>query len=126
MAKLVGFGDILLIALPTHAPRGHEQEGSRPAVVVGLPERAGEPRYPTVLVVPLTTQEGAWSRKAPMLYPHIRAGAGGLPRPSVVLLDQLRSVDARRVSHYLGSLTEDEFQPINAGLTQVFGFTGGR
>ena len=25
MAKPVGFGDILLIALPSHAPRGHEQ-----------------------------------------------------------------------------------------------------
>jgi mRNA interferase MazF len=126
MAQLVGFGDILLIALPTHAPRGHEQEGSRPAVVVGLPERAGEPRYPTVLVVPLTTQEGAWSRKAPMLYPRIRAGAGGLPQPSIVLLDQLRSVDAQRVSRYLGSLTEDEFQPIQVGLTQIFDLTGGR
>jgi mRNA interferase MazF len=126
MAKLVGFGDILLIALPSHAPRGHEQEGSRPAVVVGLPDRAGEPRYPAVLVVPLTTQEGAWSRKAPGLYPRIQAGAGGLPRPSVVLLDQLRSVDARRVSRYLGSLSEDEWRPIHAGLTQIFGFTGGQ
>jgi mRNA interferase MazF len=126
MAQLVGFGDILLIALPSHAPRGHEQEGSRPAVVVGLPERAGEPRYPTVLVAPLTTQEGAWSRKASRLYPRLRVGAGGLPRQSVVLLDQLRSIDVQRVSRYLGSLTEDEFQPIQAGLTQIFGLTSGR
>jgi mRNA interferase MazF len=124
MANLVGFGDILLISLPSHAPPGHEQEGMRPAVVVGLPERAGEPRYPTVLVVPLTTQEGVWSKKAPVLYPRIRAGAGGLPRPFIVLLDQLRSVDVRRVSRYLGSLTGDELQPIHDGLQQIFGITG--
>jgi mRNA interferase MazF len=123
VAEPVSFGDILLIALPTHAPPGHEQEGARPAVVVGLPERAGEPRFPTVLVVPLTTQEGTWSTKAPELYPRLRAGAGGLPHPSVALLDQLRSIDVRRVSSYLGSLAAEEFQPIDDGLKKIFGFT---
>lgn len=123
MAEPVSFGDILLIALPTHAPPGHEQEGVRPAVVVGLPEQAGEPRFPTVLVIPLTTQEGTWSKKAPRLYSRLRAGAGGLPRPSVALLDQVRSVDVRRVSSYLGSLAGEEFQPIHDGLKQIFGFT---
>ena len=126
MAKLVDFGDILLISLPSHAPRGHEQEGLRPAVVVGLPERAGDPRYPTVLVVPLTTQEGTWSRKAPVLYPRIQAGAAGLPRPSIALLDQLRSIDVRRVSRYLGSLGQEEFQPVHDGLRQIFGFASER
>jgi hypothetical protein len=58
VADLVTFGDILLVMLPTHAPAGHEQEGVRPAVVVGLPERAGQPRFSTLLVIPLTTQEG--------------------------------------------------------------------
>jgi len=123
VAEPVSFGDILLIALPTHAPRGHEQEGVRPAVVVGLPEQAGAPRFPAVLVIPLTTQEGTWSRKAPGLYPRLRAGAGGLPHPSVALLDQVRSIDVRRVSSYLGSLAGEEFQPIRDGLKQIFGFT---
>jgi mRNA interferase MazF len=122
VADLVSFGDILLIMLPTHAPRGQEQEGVRPAVVVGLPERAGQPRFSTLLVIPLTTQEGTWSKKAPRLYPRLRGGAGGLPRPSIALLDQVRSIDARRVSSYLGSLTSKEFQPITDGLKQIFGF----
>ena len=92
MAEPVSFGDILLIALPTHAPRGHEQEGT-------------------------------WSRKAPGLYPRLRAGAGGLPHPSVALLDQLRSIDVQRVTSYLGSLAAEEFQPIDDGLKKIFGFT---
>lgn len=122
MADLVSFGDILLIMLPSHAPAGHEQEGVRPAVVVGLPQRAGQPRFSTLLVIPFTTQEGTWSKKAPRLYPRLRSGAGGLPRPSIALLDQVRSIDARRVSSYLGSLTGKEFQPIKEGLKQIFGF----
>jgi mRNA interferase MazF len=122
VADLVSFGDILLILLPTHAPPGHEQEGVRPAIVVGLPERAGQPRFSTLLVIPLTTQEGTWSKKAPRLYPRLRGGAGGLPRPSIALLDQVRSIDARRVSSYLGSLTGKEFQPIKEGLKRIFGF----
>lgn len=52
-----------------------------------------------------------------------RAGAGGLPRPSIALLDQVRSIDAGRVSSYLGSLTGEEFRSIHAGLKQIFGFT---
>ncbi|HAG08004.1 MAG TPA: hypothetical protein DCK87_00305 [Desulfotomaculum sp.] len=46
-------GDILLIALPSHDPSGHEQEGVRPAIAVGVPQ--GHVRYPVVIVVPLTT-----------------------------------------------------------------------
>ena len=122
MADLVSFGDILLVMLPTHAPAGHEQEGVGPAVVVGLPERAGQPRFSTLLVIPLTTQEGTWSKQAPRLYPHLRGGAGGLPRLSIALLDQVRSIDVRRVSSYLGSLTGKEFQPIKEGLKRIFGF----
>jgi len=122
VADLVSFGDILLITLPAHAPPGHEQEGVQPAIVVGLPERAGQPRFSTLLVIPLTSQEGTWSRKAPRLYPRLRAGAGGLPRASVALLDQVRSIDARRVSSYLGSLIGKDFQTIKEGLKQIFGF----
>lgn len=102
---------------------GMSRKDCDPSVVVGLPDRAGQPRFPAVLVIPLTTQEGTWSRKAPLLYPRLRAGAGGLPRPSIALLDQVRSIDARRVSGYLGSLTREEFQPIHAGLKEIFGFT---
>ncbi|HEY7221864.1 MAG TPA: type II toxin-antitoxin system PemK/MazF family toxin [Candidatus Binatia bacterium] len=70
----------------------------------------------------MTTQEGTWSRRAPQLYPSLRAGAGRLPRPSIALLDQVRSIDARRVSSYLGSLTRKEFQTIGEGLKKIFDF----
>jgi mRNA interferase MazF len=36
--KVITPGDVLLITLPSHDPRGHEQEGSRPAIVAGVPK----------------------------------------------------------------------------------------
>ncbi len=44
----IKIGDVLLVALPRHFPLGHEQEGMRPSIVVGLPRRLGKPRYPNV------------------------------------------------------------------------------
>ena len=95
---------------------GHEQQGNRPVIVIGLPW--GEVRYPMLIVVPLTTQTGLWSRQNPSLYPCLEAGVGGLPQPSIVLLDQLRSIDTRRVLAYLGSLTAEQYIPIHSGLMQ--------
>ena len=30
-------GDVVFVNLPSHNPKGHEQEGRRPAVIVGVP-----------------------------------------------------------------------------------------
>jgi hypothetical protein len=40
VAKVVwsdlGRGDVILVRLPAHQPSGREQEGQRPAVIVGI------------------------------------------------------------------------------------------
>lgn len=110
-------GDVVFIDLPFHNPKGHEQEGRRPAVIVGVP--LGDVRYPVVVVVPLTTQFGGWAKKNPALYPIIQEGTAGLPQKSVVLCDQIRAVDIQRVIGYLGSLSVDEYLPIIDGVRQV-------
>jgi mRNA interferase MazF len=114
---LLSSRDVILVALPGHIPRRHEQQGNRPVIVIGLPW--GEVRYPMLIVVPLTTQTGLWSRQNPSLYPCLEAGVGGLPQPSIVLLDQLRSIDPRRVLAYLGTLTPEQYIPIQSGLMQL-------
>ncbi|MBC7336608.1 MAG: type II toxin-antitoxin system PemK/MazF family toxin [Clostridia bacterium] len=108
-----------MIALPSHDPRGHEQEGVRPAVVVSVPQ--GYVRYPVVIVVPLTTRSGDWARRDPSLYLPLPAGAGGLPRPSVALVDQVRAVDVKRVRGYLGTLGEMDFKLIKNSLLRLLG-----
>lgn len=110
--------DIVTLTFPVHQPTGHEQEGSRPAVIVGVP--TGPTRFPVVVVVPLTTQAREWTDRNPTLYPRLDAGSGGLIRPSVALLDQVRAVDARRLATYLGTLSRAAYAPIHRGLRMLF------
>ncbi|GGR60191.1 hypothetical protein GCM10008959_22490 [Deinococcus seoulensis] len=113
-------GDVIVARLPQQVPNGREQEGYRPAVVVGLPQRAGTDRYPMILVVPVTTHRGQpWASAAPGLYPILPAGAGGLPVDSVVLTDQLRALDAGQVARRLNTLTTTEYAPVHTALRSI-------
>jgi mRNA interferase MazF len=114
--------DILLVDFPPQTPALHEQQGRRPAVVVGNPSHTGTIRFELVIVVPITRQSGDWTAQNPILYPSLRAGVGNLISNSTVLLDQIRAVDMRRVLRYLGSLTAEEYQPIANGLQLMFSF----
>lgn len=120
-ATKLELGDVVTARFPAQDPQGREQEGYRPAVVVGLPELLGPPRFKMVLVVPLTTDRGgAWSRSA--LYPRLTAGAGGLPNDSLALLEQTRGLDTERVARYLGQLTAEQFVPLKQGLARICAF----
>ena len=116
----VQIGDVLLVSLPQSVPSGHEQEGIRPAIVVGLPHKVGRPRYPILLLIPMTTQIGRWAKENPFLYPRLEDGTGGLTKPSVVLLDQLRGIDQSRIGRYIGTLSNKEFAPIRKALLLLF------
>ncbi|MBI3961844.1 MAG: type II toxin-antitoxin system PemK/MazF family toxin [Deinococcus sp.] len=113
-------GDVVTARFPEHDPQGHEQEGYRPAIVLGLPGRLGQPRFDLVLVVPLTTDHGqSWAAASPDLYPRLRAGMGGLPRDSILLLEQIRTLDTSRMSRYLGQLSKAHYEPIRRGLARM-------
>lgn len=120
-ATQLELGDVVTARFPVHNPHGHEQEGYRPAVVVGLPERLGPPRFKTVLVAPLTTDRGgAWSKSA--LYPRLAAGVGGLPDNSLVLLEQTRALGTDRMVRYLGQLTEAQYGPVKRCFAHICAF----
>jgi mRNA interferase MazF len=121
MSRLLKLGDVIDTCFPEHDPKGHEQEGYRPAIIVGLPQTLGNPRFPVVLVVPLTSDYNQdWANAAPALYPRLSAGAANLRSPSIALLDQVRSLDVFRISKYRGSLTLEQYQPIADGLKAIF------
>lgn len=113
---------VVLVHFPPQIPSGREQENKRPAVVVALPNVTGATRYSLIVVVPLTTQTGAWVIQNPTLYPRLQAGMGNLRYDSTVLLNQIRALDIKRVLGYRGILTAEEYQPIEAGLKAMFGF----
>jgi len=111
-------GDIYIATFPEHDPRGHEQEGLRPAVVLAVPAKA---RFPVLLVAPLTTDRGQpWVLAAPELYLRLPQGSGGLPVDSIVLLDQARSIDAARVRWLLGTLEKKTFATILSRWLAMF------
>ncbi|WP_242723027.1 type II toxin-antitoxin system PemK/MazF family toxin [Microcoleus vaginatus] len=113
---------VVLVNFPAQIPPGREQENTRPAVIVALPNVTGITRFSLVIVVPLTTQQGDWATRNSTLYPQLQAGMGNLRYDSTVLLDQLRAVDIKRVLGYRGDLTAEEYQPIANGLKAMFGF----
>ncbi|MEL6137739.1 MAG: type II toxin-antitoxin system PemK/MazF family toxin [Cyanobacteria bacterium J06626_23] len=118
MSRSLKKGDIVLVALPDQRPTMHEQQGVRPAVIVGNP--SGETRYMLVILAPLTTQMGEWVARNPAIYPVLKAGTGNLTKDSVVLLDQIRAIDIQRIIKYLGSLSTTEYAPIAAGIADIF------
>jgi mRNA interferase MazF len=113
-------GWILRINLEKRVPSGHEQEGVRPVVVIGVPAKIGKPRYPMLIIVPLTTDRNAtWSERSPLLYPRIPAGSGGIQSDSLALLDQIRAVDVSRVVAKAGELADSEMKAIYNGLKHL-------
>jgi mRNA interferase MazF len=107
-------GRVVLVALdPTI---GHEQRGVRPCVVVSDQSVNDEQRYPLVAVVPVTGTHGEGA-----LYPALTPGSSGLIKTSYALVDQVRSVDKRRVQHAFGRVANEELEAIDAGLALFLG-----
>ena len=113
----LGVGDVISALFPERIPGGREQQGFRPAVVVGVPELVGVPRFEILVVVPMTTDRGqGWSKRSPSLYPRLAKGTARLRSPSICLLDQVRAIGAKRVRGYRGTLDAEQYHPILDGL----------
>jgi mRNA interferase MazF len=74
--------------------------------------------------VPITGTAGTG-----LLYPPLAPGPSGLAKQSFALIDQLRSVDKRRVRRVFGTLAREEMAAIDEGLAVFLGlgdrFQGG-
>ena len=107
-------GTVVLVSLdPT---RGHEQRGARPCVVVTSPTVSSDQRFPMLAVLPVTGTPGEGA-----LYPNLLPGPSGLRQPSWALIDQLRSVDKRRVVKVFGEVSADELDAIDEGIRMFLG-----
>ena len=107
-------GTIVLVSLdPVH---GHEQRGSRPCVVVSDPDVTSHQRFPMLCVVPVTATPGTGA-----LYPSLAPGRSGLAKPSFGLVDQLRSIDKRRLLRVFGRITPAEMGAIETGVCLYLG-----
>ena len=96
---------------------GHEQRGQRPCVVVSDPDVVADQRFLLLCVVPVTGTRGDGA-----LYPPLGPGRSGLTRLSYALIDQLRSVDKRRIRRVFGRLAAREMDAVDVGLALFLGF----
>ena len=101
---------------------GSEQGGVRPVLIVQ--NDVGNRYSPTVIAAAITSQ----TNKA-KLPTHITLNADrcGLSKDSVVLLEQIRTLDKRRLKERMGALDNRSMNQINQALSISFGLgNGGR
>jgi mRNA interferase MazF len=95
---------VIFVEIP--ASGGHEQQGVRPAIIVQTSENID--RFPTVLIVPFTTQIKA--SNFPFTFVVEPDSTNNLTSTSVALVFQLRAIDKKRLKNKLGSLSTDDMQ----------------
>jgi len=90
---------------------GSEQGGTRPVLV--LQNDIGNRFSPTTIVAAITSK----IRKAKLpTHVELKAGHYGLEKDSVVLLEQLRTIDKRRLKESIAHLDEKTMEKVNHGL----------
>jgi mRNA interferase MazF len=95
---------------------GYEQRGVRPCIVVSDPDVIADQRFPLIAIVPVTGTPGEGA-----LYPMLQPGRSGLAKISYALIDQLRSVDKRRIRRVFGVVSTSEVDALDEGLALFLG-----
>ena len=98
---------------------GSEQGGVRPVLVVQ--NDVGNKFSPTVIISAITSQIN--KAKLPT-HIEITADEYGLAKDSVILLEQIRTIDKKRLKERIGRLDDELMQMVDDALTVSFGLTG--
>ena len=95
---------------------GSEQGGMRPVVIVQ--NDIGNKYSPTVIVAAVTSQIN--KAKLPT-HIEVSAEAGFLEKDSVILLEQVRTIDKKRLKECVGHLDETVMGKVDEALSISFG-----
>lgn len=95
---------------------GCEQGGIRPVLIIQ--NNIGNLHSPTVIVAAITSRTGKQH-----LPTHIGLAdpQNGLRKHSLVLLEQVRTIDRSRLREYIGSLTDRQLAQVDSALAVSFG-----
>ena len=107
-------GDVFLVDL--NPVVGTEQAGIRPALVIQI-DRANAVS-PHTIIVPFTTRI-----REVRLPSHVRlaAGVGGLPEDSILLCEQIRVIDKRRLVSKIGSIGQEYLKEVGIAIKVILG-----
>ena len=95
---------------------GSEQGGLRPVLIIQ--NDIGNRYSPTVIAAAITSRMG--KNRLPT-HIDIHADRVGLAKDSVVLLEQIRTLDKRRLKERMGHLDEETMQTVNSAIAVSFG-----
>lgn len=89
---------------------GVEINKTRPALIIQ--NDIGNMHSPATIVAAITST----AREA---YPHevfLKAGEGGLPKDSIVLLNQIRTIDKKRLGRKVGMISSDALKKVDRAI----------
>lgn len=109
MTRKVCRGDIYLADL--NPLIGSEQGGCRPVLVIQ--NDIGNFHSPTIIVAALSAQIAA---KAVLPTHYIIGECAGLDEKTMVLLEQIRTIDKKRIRHYVGKLSGKDMEQVERCL----------
>lgn len=100
---------------------GSEQGGVRPVLIIQ--NDIGNRYSPTVIAAAITSQQDK-SR----LPTHIKIGAEncGLSKDSIILLEQVRTIDKQRLKEKMGTLDDPAMDMVDRALSVSFGLQQNR
>ena len=99
---------------------GSEQGGLRPVLIVQ--NDIGNKYSPTVIAAAITSKMG--KAKLPT-HIDVTGVDAGLAKDSVILLEQVRTIDKKRLKEKMGHLDDGTMYQVNNAIQVSFGLTGG-
>ena len=90
---------------------GSEQEGCRPVVIIQ--NNVGNRHSPTVIIAAITSRKETKEKLPTHYYVGLE---NGLDRPSVIMLEQIRTIDKQRLERYVGRLNEEQLSGLDCAL----------
>ena len=118
MENMVKRGDIFYADLSPVV--GSEQGGVRPVLIVQ--NDTGNRHSPTVIAAAITSQTG--KARLPTHIEILAEKGYGLHKDSVVLLEQVRTLDKKRLREHMGHVDEGLMNQVDSAIAVSFGLQG--
>lgn len=90
---------------------GSEQKGYRPVLIIQ--NNVGNKHSPTVIIAAITSRVGVKAKLPTHYYVNTESG---LEAPSIVLLEQIRTIDKKRLDSHIGHLSDTHINDIDKAL----------
>ena len=90
---------------------GSEQGGMRPVLIIQ--NDLGNRFSPTVIVLPLTSKTGKTPLRTHVI---VHPPCGGLQRPSIILCEQVRTLEKSRLGRRMGAVSPECLRTIERAL----------